>query len=172
MIEICRNLFIGDENDYELSVKGQQGWCIVHACKYPYHRDLLGYSGRGAPKEHPEYLYAKRNNRLFLNLIDADDPAYIPEIIIHEALKFIDNALMEDKKCLVHCNQGESRSPSIGFLYLAVKSIIQTENIDEAMKEYHKMYPLYNPKNGMKAFIYAHWDNLYELMSGEVRVIP
>ena len=58
MIEIYPNLFVGDQGDYEYQVKGQDGWAVVHACKEPYHRQLLGYRTRGAPKGHPEYLYA------------------------------------------------------------------------------------------------------------------
>ncbi|MDR1908375.1 MAG: dual specificity protein phosphatase family protein [Spirochaetaceae bacterium] len=118
MIEIYHNLFIGAEQDYESKVSGRPDWFVVHACKESYHRRLLDYTGRGAPKEHPEYLIARRSNILFLNLADADDPAYIPKEIIDSALNFIDEALSNDNPCLVHCNQGESRSPSIGLLYL------------------------------------------------------
>lgn len=45
MIEIYNNLFIGNEMDYEKNVKRQNGWAIVHACKEPYHRQAVGYSG-------------------------------------------------------------------------------------------------------------------------------
>jgi predicted protein tyrosine phosphatase len=157
MVEIYKNLFIGNETDYERSVKGQPDWCIVHACKEPYHRALLGYSGRGAPKDHPEYLFANRVNRLFLNLVDTEDPANISELIINESLKFIDEALREDKKCLVHCNLGESRSPSIGLLYLAYKSLIPIGSFIEAEQAYRLMYPAYNPKNGIRSFLQMNW---------------
>lgn len=157
MIEIYKNLFIGNEVDYEIQVKGIHGWSVVHACKEPYHRALLGYTGRGAPKEHPEYLLAIRNNRLFLNLVDTDDPAYIPEMIINEALKFIEKALNSGNKCLVHCNLGESRSPSIGLLYLVLKSIISTQNYETAENDFIKLYPMFNPKNGIKGFMIKFW---------------
>jgi len=157
MIEIHKNLFVGNETDYEQSVKGQRDWYIIHACKEPYHRALLGYKGRGAPKNHPEYLYAIRNNRLFLNIVDVDDPTYISEIIINESLKFIDAALRTGKKCLVHCNIGESRSPSIGLLYLAYKSIIHVGSFIEAEQSYRLIYPAYNPKNGIRSFLQMNW---------------
>ena len=158
MVEICKNLFVGTEIDYENIVKNQPNWRIVHACKEPYHRVLLGYKGRGAPKNHPEYLFAVRGERLFLNLVDADDPAYISNIIIDKALKFIGNALQANKKCLVHCNLGESRSPGIGFLYLTTKSLIPTTSLAEATKAYLKIYPAYNPKNGVHGFIQKNWN--------------
>jgi hypothetical protein len=158
MIEVYKKLFIGTETDFEVSVKGREGWFIVHACKEPYHRALLGYSGRGAPKGHPEYLFAKRNKRLFLNLVDADDPAYIPDEIMQEALRFIDDALQSGQKCLVHCNLGESRSPSIGLLYLVMKSLLPIGSMAEAETTFKKIYPAYNPKNGMRGYIAVNWN--------------
>lgn len=109
MTEIHKNLFIGNENDYEFKVKNQEGWSVIHACKEPYHRQALGFLGRGAPKDHPEYLMAKRENRLILNLVDVENPAYIAKEIIDEALEFIDQRLKEGRKVLVNCNHEMSR---------------------------------------------------------------
>jgi hypothetical protein len=89
MTEIHKNLYVGNETDYELKVINQDGWNVIHACKEPYHRQALSYSGRGAPKDHPEYLMAKRENRLILNLVDVENPAYIAKEIMDEALQFI-----------------------------------------------------------------------------------
>lgn len=77
MIEVKSNLFVGSQDD-EAAIRGQGGWFVVHACKEPYHRQALGYSGRGAPKDHPEYLIARREGRLILNLVDVDNVSYIP----------------------------------------------------------------------------------------------
>ena len=118
MIEIHPNFFVGNQDDFEYQVNGQEDWAVAHACRDPYHRQLLGYKGRGAPKDHPEYLYAERGNRLYLNLVDAADPVYIPKEVIDKAVAFIHEKLAEGLKVLVHCNQGESRGPGIGFLYL------------------------------------------------------
>lgn len=116
MKEIYPNLHIGSQDDYENIVKHQDGWFVIHACKDPYHRQALGYTGRSAPKEHPEYLIAYRGNRLILNLVDAPDPAYIPKEIIDEAIKAIGINIV-NHKVFVHCNQGQSRSAVIGLLF-------------------------------------------------------
>ncbi|MBM7558224.1 dual specificity protein phosphatase family protein [Halanaerobacter jeridensis] len=158
MKEIHDNLFIGDQSDYEIEVKGKKGWSIVHACKEPYHRKALGYKGRGAPKNHPEYLVAKRKNRLILNLIDPDNPNYIPKEIIDKAIKFIEKNLNEERKVLVHCNKGESRSPSIGLLYLAINGYISDESFQLASEEFVSIYPRYNPGLGIKKFLINNWD--------------
>jgi len=161
MIEVAKNLFIGNQDEYEYKVKGNEGWTIVHACKEPYHRDLLGYTSRGAPKTHPEYLLAKRGDCLFLNIVDVESPDYIAKDIIDAALMFIREALKNNCKCLVHCNQGESRSPSIGLLYLAINGSLSKDFV-EAENEFRKLYPSYNPKNGIRGFIINHWNEYIE----------
>ncbi len=160
MIEIYPRLFVGSEIDYERAVRHQDGWWVIHACKEPYHRQLLGYKGRGAPKGHPEYLMAERGNRLFLNLVDADDPAFIPKQIIDTSLQFIENALQSGGRVLVHCNEGESRSPSIGLLYLAAHTdALPRESLAAAEARFRQLYPAYNPKGGMRGFLLIHWEN-------------
>ena len=157
MIEIYPNLFIGTEQDYESKVKGQPDWVIVHACKEPYHRNELGYKSLGAPKGHPEYLIARRGNRLILNLVDAPNPAYIPKEIIDAALEFIHAGLSESHKVLVHCNLGKSRSPSIGLLYLSKYTDRLPKEFSAAEREFRQIYPLYNPGAGMRGFIVKNW---------------
>ena len=162
MIEIFPNLWIGTEQDYEFNVKGKPDWETVHACKEPYHRQLLGYQGRGAPKEHPEYLFARRNNRLYLNLVDAPNPDFIDKRIIDTALDFIHQGLSNTHKVLVHCNLGESRSPSIGLLYLAIYSDKFPINFFEAEVVFRQIYPYYNPGVGMRGFLIRNWDKYLE----------
>lgn len=163
MIEIHPRLFVGNEQDYEFTVKRQEGWRVIHACKDPYHRNLLGYSGQGAPKHHPEYLMARRGNRLFLNLVDAPSPEYIPKEIIDAALGFIHEGLEAQNRILVHCNLGESRSPSIGLLFLAAfTDTIPRGSFAEAEIAFRKIYPPYNPKSGMRGFLMKHWASYCE----------
>ena len=161
MIEIYPNLFVGNQDDYELNVSRQDGWAVVHACKEPYHRTAIGYRGRGAPKDHPEYLVARRGDRLILNLVDADNPAYIPQEIIDAALAFVSEKLAEKLKVLVHCNQGMSRSPSIGLLYLVQHTDkLPKDSFEEAEHVFRELYPLYNPAVGVRGFMLENW-NLY-----------
>jgi hypothetical protein len=162
MIEIFPDLWIGTENDYEFEVKGKPGWGIVHACKEPYHRQLLGYKTRGAPKGHTEYLFAKRDRKLYLNLVDAPDPAYINKTIIDVALEFIHDELTNKQKVLVHCNLGESRSPSIGLLYLAIYSDKLSETFIDAERDFRQIYPNYNPGSGMRGFLINNWEEYLE----------
>ncbi|WP_244244862.1 phosphatase [Leptospira koniambonensis] len=154
-----QNLFVGDQSDYEANISKIANWYVIHACKDPYHRNLLGYSGKGAPKQHPEYLLARRENQLFLNLVDAADPAYIPKKIIDTALRFIEEAQSKNTPLLLHCNLGESRSPSIGLIYLAIKNVISNSSLEAAETAFRMIYPNYNPKSGMRGFLEQNWEN-------------
>jgi len=158
MIEVHPNLFVGDEEDYEFGVVGQEGWAVIHACKEPYHRQALGYRGRGAPKDHPEYLVARRGNRLILNIVDVDNPAFFDKGMIEAALDFIDEALAKGQKVLVHCNQGESRSPSIALLHMASRlDVLPTESLAAAEDQFRTVYPAYNPKPGIRGHLHQYW---------------
>jgi predicted protein tyrosine phosphatase len=160
MIEIHPNLFIGNEYDYESRVRNEPGWCVVHACKEPYHREALGYSGKAAPKNHPKYLIARRGNRLILNLVDAPDPAFIPKEIIDAALEFISTSLQAGNRVLVHCNEGCSRSAGIGLLYLAKNTDkVPKDNFLAAEAVFRSIYPPYTPKSGMRGFMMSNWCN-------------
>jgi len=157
MRRIHPRIFVGNQDDYENDVSQRSNWYVIHACKEPYHRNLLGYSGRGAPKNHPEYLFAKRPNALFLNLIDADDPTYIPKEIIDVALRQIYHQNKIEKSVLIHCNQGESRSPTIGLLYLNGIGLYSEECYATAKKRFTKIYPKFCPAKGMELFAMEYW---------------
>lgn len=158
MLEIYPQLFIGAAADYETTVCHQPGWAIVHACKEPYHRDALGYTSQAAPKTHPEYLIARRGHRLILNLVDAPNPAYIPKEIIDAALAFIHTNRETGSRVLVHCNQGASRAPIIGLLYLAHHTnAINATTFTAAEQEFRQRYPPYAPGPGMRDFASQHW---------------
>jgi predicted protein tyrosine phosphatase len=160
MIEVHSRLFIGHEGDYEYRVAGQEGWAVVHACKEPYHRDLLGYTTKGAPKDHPEYLFAVRGDRLYLNLVDVADPAFIHVEQVETAIAFIHEKLTSGKKVLVHCNQGESRGPGIAFLYLLRHTpALAKTSLADALGAFQRIYPAFHPGPGIAGYIAAHWND-------------
>ncbi len=157
MVEIMKNLYIGSESDYEMHVKQQDGWAIVHACKEPYHRLAVGYTGRACPKEHPEYLLARRGNRLMLNLVDVENPDWIHPTIVDTAIQFVDENLAHGKKVLIHCNQGLSRSAGLGMLYLAHVGIFAEVDFAGAEEQYRRIYPAYAPAGGMRGYVFCNW---------------
>uniref|UniRef100_A6W323 Dual specificity protein phosphatase n=1 Tax=Marinomonas sp. (strain MWYL1) TaxID=400668 RepID=A6W323_MARMS len=156
MIEVCHNLFVGNDTDAK-KVLSLDGWFIVHACKEPYHRQALGYISHAAPKTDPEYLIAKRENRLILNLVDAPNPAYIPKEVMGAAVEAIATNI-GSKKVLVHCNKGMSRSPTIAFLYLLKHSkVLDSADLANALNQFKFLYPPYQPAGGVAGFVEMYW---------------
>lgn len=157
MIAVCDNLFVGSQLD-EAGVRGKPDWFVISACKEPYHRDALGYTERAAPKDHPEYLIARRPGRLILNLVDAADPKYIPDEIIIAALGYLYGKLvMGSTKVLLHCNQGKSRSPTLALLYLGVFGNLRGLDYAIAVRVFKSIYPDYAPAAGMAGYAEAAW---------------
>lgn len=155
MRNIYQNLYIGNQEDFEdLKSLDDSIWAFIHACKEPYHRELLGYTTRSVDQKHPEYLYAIRGDTLYMNLVDAPDPKFFSKELIFTALEFI-NDHIENQQILIHCNQGESRAPGIGLLYL-VKIGVLTGSLEEIEEQFKELYPEYNPGAGMKGFIEQH----------------
>jgi len=162
VIEIIKNIFVGNLVDYE-NLKFNNDFSFVQACKEPCHRRALGYKGRAPQMDHPEYLIAYRPKRIILNMIDSDKK-YFTHILFEQSIEFIDKSLNDNYKVLIHCNQGFSRSPSIGLLYLAIKRKIDCSNFENAKSEFVKMYPRYDPK-GISDFLSDNWTHFMEKYS-------
>lgn len=155
MHEIAPRVWVGSQADFMTLGEDADGWAFVHACKEPHHRQALGYAGRAAPKDHPEYLMAIRNHRIMLNIVDVDDPAYIRAEIIDAALAHMRTAVLDGLSVLCHCNEGKSRGPTIGMLYLAPSL---PEDFDEAEQVYTTLVPDYAPRNGVRQFARDNWE--------------
>jgi hypothetical protein len=160
MIYMGRGVWVGDEADAAVALeeRGATPWMILHAAKEPYHRQFVGYTSRGAPKESPEYLFARRGDRLALNFIDAHSAAFIHDVMMNTAYGFIDEALAEGRPVLVHCNKGESRAPGLVFLYLSRPGgRFEGMRLSVAMKEFCALYPAFLPGPGVHEYITDHW---------------
>ena len=168
MKEVFTNLFCGNDDDWLNLLKTHypncnkvdepaDAWAVLHAAKEPCHRQFVGYIGRGAPKDSPEYLWAQRGNRLALNIVDAPQSIFFDKSMIDKALNFIEQKLGEGLKVLVHCNEGHSRSCSLCLLYLIKHGIIKGDTLEDCEAEFMKVYPGYNPGTGIRGFVKEHW---------------
>lgn len=159
MTEIYPNLFVGNLIDYEQNQLNEDFY-FVQACKEPCHRKALGYTGRSADENHPEYLIAYRERRIILNMIDPPTSKYFENVLFEKSLNFINEHLINGKKVLVHCNQGFSRSPSIALLYLATIKKIDNSSFESAELDFLKLYPSYKP-SGIKQFLILNWEHYF-----------
>ncbi|NJY61421.1 dual specificity protein phosphatase family protein [Salinimicrobium sp. CDJ15-81-2] len=155
MIEIDKNLYVGNLMDYN-KLQSNPNFYFIQACKEPCHRKAVGYSGRSVVKTHPEYLFAYRPNRLILNMVDTPTGKYFDKILFDKSIEYLNDHLNLNHHVLIHCNQGMSRSPSIGLLYLALTKKINSTTFSTAKEEFIKIYPEYNP-SGVQEFLVDNW---------------
>jgi len=160
MVEIYKNLYVGSEIDYELNPRSFDDWFVVHACKEPFHRQALGYTGRATPKDSPYYLFLYDiHNHLILNIVDTQDSSFFNDVMIDEAIKYCIDGLAKEKKVLIHCNQGESRAPTIALMVLK-KLNVASIDFDDVVDHLTSIYEIYNPKNGILEYTRNRWESL------------
>lgn len=151
-------LYVG--NDTDVPKAKEKDFSICSCCKEGPngHRSMLGYRTQGAPKD-KEYLFARRGKHFVLNLIDVDDPAYVPDKAVQAAFDFITERLKAGDKVLVHCNHGHSRGPSIAMMYLRHIGDLP-DRFRAAQKIFKTFYSNYKPAMGMAQYSKSHWSSL------------
>lgn len=129
------------------------GAAIVHACKDPCHRHAIGYAARSLPKDHPGYLALERPGHLYLNLIDPPLPHFQLESF-NRFLAFVDR-LPPDQSIHIHCNQGQSRAPSLALLVMAKRwKLLPAESYVAARSAFPARY---TPGAGIAKFLDHNW---------------
>ncbi len=140
---------VGSQADYENGGLGS-AWAYVLAAKHPWHMQAVGK----VAADHPEYLFARRDNRLILNIVDVDDPKFFAKAMMDAAVDFI----MENELCAIFCNQGKSRSATIAMLAMAPSL---SPVFADAEREFKVLYPDYAPAKGVRGFAEAHWSEYH-----------
>jgi predicted protein tyrosine phosphatase len=148
-------LYVGSDDDYADAAK--RGFAILSAAKDgPHgHRSMLGYGGMSAPKN-SNYLHVESGQHLALNLIDSEDPDFIPEAAIETGLRFIHKHIQAGDRVLVHCNAGLSRSPIVAMLFLRSVGELPSSFL-ASEKVFRSLYSSYQPAHGVRAFARANW---------------
>lgn len=154
---VYENLFVSNQEDYELGNFDSKEWACLLVAKEPFHRQAIGYTSRALPKDHPEYLVARRDNKLILNLVDAPKSIFFDKDLIKMAVDYIGEQLELGKKVIAVCNKGESRSSSLCLLYLVRHGLIKGDTLEDVEVEFLRLYPKYNPGTGMRGFIKENW---------------
>ena len=153
LIEVCPNLVVADMEGCGPLGVGNVG-AVIHGCKNPCHLRAVGYTG-SLPKDHPEYLMARRGDDLYLNIVDAPIPIFRREIFV-AALDFLDEHA--GSRTIVHCNNGLSRAPSTACLWLAKRAkVIPQESWLDAKAAFLTRMPSFKPGLGIDTFLTEHW---------------
>ena len=164
MIEIYKNLYVGDDSDY-LKISHREGWSALRPIKFGPggHKSILRYTTQAAP-EGPNYLVATSGkNHMALNMIDLDDPKYFDWGMIVTGLKFVKDRLEYGDKVFVGCNAGHSRGPTMGLMFLRTIGDMPYK-FTKAEKIYKTLYPPFSPDEGIFGFAKMNWNNLENLL--------
>ena len=158
VISVGNRFAFGDLDACPMAVPGM--WrAVIHACKSPCHQTFVNYRGSLLPS-HPEYLWAQRGRELALNLIDPPLPLFKVQSFT-AAMDFMDAFPEGDDPLLVHCNQGESRAPSIVLLYMAKRlRSIPDDDYATARAVFETLVPpgTYRPGKGLETFLTQQWE--------------
>lgn len=146
------NIHIGNKHDL---MQIDQDWAVIHACKTS-HQQRLGYSK--SIKGSPYYIVFRDNNHLYLNWIDEPSGVYFQIETFNTALDFIDEHI-SNKEILIHCDQGESRAPTLGMVYLAKRTDFLEDEFAQACSKFIELYSSYNP-GGIIKFVQQNWNEI------------
>ena len=143
-------VFVGDDADCRIA---SSRLAVVHACKFPCHQRAI--HPRGVTEDN--WLVFETGFDLYLNIIDPESPLFVPETF-HRFLDFAQRQHDTGRRLLVHCNRGESRSPSLAMLFLAKRLVaISNESHEAASTEFARLYPAYSPNSGIRQYLTEHW---------------
>lgn len=153
---VHERVFVGNESS---CIQGTPDLAVVHACKSPCHQRAVGYTGN-LPNTHSHYLVLEQGNDLYLNIIDPAAPLFMPPLFSN-FLTFSANHWRAGRKLLIHCNQGESRAPSLALLFLSKGlSVLSDSSFQAARKEFASFYPRYSPGKGIETYLTKNWDSI------------
>jgi len=156
MFEVHEGVYVGSEASCR---NGTADLAVVHACKTPCHQRAVGYAG-SLPNTHQHYLVMRRSFDLFLNMIDPPLPLFkLP--LFTEFLLFAAEHWDVGRPLAIHCNQGESRAPSLALVFLAKHlRVLPDDSFAGAADAFRIRYPAYRPGVGIQRFLADNWTGL------------
>lgn len=150
MEEVCKGIYVGSLKDSEKL--NDDEYAFVHATKTVFNTRCGS-------------LVYERENHLFINWVDARDEKYFDYEgqgvnVVVSALDFIEK-WSADRKVIIHCDEGKSRSPSIAMMYMAKrrKNIRNDQHIF-AEREFSDIYFDYYPNEGIREFLFQNWHKI------------
>lgn len=141
------------------AVRNSPEWAVINTSKH-MHAKLVGVAPNQL-KGRSDYLRLEQEGLLSFNWVDGDASMYKwhkPEAFIR-VLDFIE-AWRPERQVLISCDQGRSRSPTVGLLYLAKRAhLISGESFHKARSEFVPIYPQYAPA-GIANYVARRWEEI------------
>jgi hypothetical protein len=127
MYEVSPGIFLGNRLDVRNFAANTDPHAIVHA-SHTAHKLLLGY--RNAAPRNAEYLVARRENHLFLNIITHHSASFYHAPLFTAAIAFIKEQRSLDRQVLIYSDQGGNRPAGIALVYLAHERLIPLDSFE------------------------------------------
>ena len=77
--------------------------------------------------------------------------------MFESAFVFLDEYRDKKHQILIHCNQGESRAPTLGMLYAARLGAFGYTDFDTSVQRIQAIYPGYMPKQNIYMTVKSLW---------------
>jgi len=147
MTKMYENIYLGTRADWlKISQSDYSNWAVLHAC-------ASCFSDRASDR------IFQTENELFLNWVDSSNPDDFLVEEFYAAFNFIDK-WKGSHSVLIHCDYGQSRSPSLLMAYLALRQQSLPPTFFAALSEFQKLCPQHVSPSGILKFIKQEWDNL------------
>ena len=174
--KVGENLFVGNQDDFydQLHCELFTDKDAVILAGKVFHKQFArvqgcdedGYVGN-MDKNEPEYLAAYRNvggkegtppfalpEMLVLNLLDIDNPEYVSQACVEQAVLFAEDKIIDEKNVVIFDTKAVSMAPAIAMLAMAkVESRYVTleEDYVHFADSFSEVYPSFEPKSGINA---------------------
>lgn len=162
MVEIAPRLFIATEDEISDLNPFEYSLCSL---AQTFHYQIHSWKRGENHKNDPCYLMCSHSNQILsVNWVDGDERLFDYQgkgvETLQKILTWIEYQLDHNRKVLVMCNQGLSRSPTVALVYLAkVLKTLPNSSFTKAKEQFLNDYPEYQPK-GIADFVNHHWSEL------------
>jgi protein-tyrosine phosphatase len=146
------NLYIGNKDDEKKIDK--KTFVIVHACKSYFDKVEVNKSFRSNDN------IKEIKNELYINWVDLPDANSFDLKSFTDTLSWMKEKYSANLNLFVHCDWGQSRSPTLVMVFMAKVLKVLPDNFFGALKEFKILYPDYITPTGISKFTKENWKKL------------
>ena len=154
MIQILNSsLSFGSSESY-CSLGNKADYTVVHFCKSFFEKHANSNKILSIQKNIYEYKC-----ELYVNIIDESDPSYFKLEIFKDVITWL-NAR---EKVFIHCDYGQSRSPSLCMLYGSKVLKVLPKDFLDCIRVMKSIQPDFVTPSGITKFLKKNWNNFDQL---------